>query len=239
MTENTYIIKGIVHPERAQISFGPIHTEIVLISTGLKLKIELNVVLNQVTFQIQSEEEWDIYDLRNIAKRFTFDQLTMIGFIKGYAYDIEIVQILNFDKQIDFVYGIDIPYIADRNKGKDLETELLQLRSISHSEFGIYFHRCLNDLNMAMKHAEDTGFYCFRAIESLKQYCRYKFDIESEKEQWEKLVEITGFEKSDIEFIREKAFPARHGDIVEITSKERATIFESTWKIVEIFISDA
>lgn len=239
MSENLYIIKGIVHPERAQISLGPIQFEFLHPSTGDRAKTALNIVLNQVTVLVRSDVEWDIFDLRNVAKQLVADQLAMVGYIKGYAYEIEIRQVLNTEKGIDYVYGIDIPCIGERNKEKDINVEVPKIMAHWGGENGIFVRRCLNDLIMAMKHSDDTAFYCFRALESLKHYCRVRFKIDSESGQWKKLSEITGTGKGDIEFIRDKAFPARHGDVVGITSDERAKMFLKTWDIVDAFLINA
>ena len=208
-------------------------------STGHRARTRLNIVLNQVTVLVRSDVEWDIFDLRNVAKQLVADHLAMVGYIKGYAYDIEIRQILNTEKDIDYVYGIDIPCIGERNKEKDVGGEAAKIMAHWGGENGIFVRRCLNDLTMAMKHPDDTAFYCFRALESLKHYCRVRFGIGSESDQWKKLSEITGTGRDDIEFIREKAFPSRHGDVVGITSDERAKMFLKTWDIVDAFLSNA
>ena len=76
-------------------------------------------------------------------------------------------------------------------------------------------------------------------MESLKLYYRESFKIDCESDQWKKLGEITEAGKDDIKFIRDKAFPTRHGDVVGITSDERAQMFLKTWDIVDAFLSNA
>ena len=218
---------------------GPIEFEFLHPSTGHRARTTLNIVLNQVTVLVRSDVEWDIFDLRNVAKQLVADHLAMVGYIKGYAYEIEIRQILNTEKKIDYVYGIDIPCIGERNKGKDINVEVQKIMAHWGGENGIFVRRCLNDLIMAMQHPDDTAFYCFRALESLKHYCRVRFKIAGESGQWKKLGEITGTGKDDMEFIREKAFPTRHGDVVGITSDERAKMFLKTWDVVDAFLSNA
>jgi hypothetical protein len=239
MSENLYIIKGIVHPERAQISLGPVEFEFLHPSTGHRARAALNIVLNQVTVLVRSDVEWDIFDLRNVAKQLVADHLSLVGYIKGYAYEVEIRQILNTEKKIDYVYGIDIPCIGERNKEKDINIEVSKIMARCSGESGVFVRRCLNDLIMAMKHPDDTAFYCFRGLESLRHYCRVRFNIDSEADQWKKLGELTRSGKDDIEFIREKAFPTRHGDVVGITSDERAKMFLKTWDVVDAFLRNA
>jgi hypothetical protein len=233
-----YIIKGIVYPERATLSFSLPVIKIYHPTTNNEAEINLCITLNQITLYIITDDEWDILDLRNIARQFVMDHLAIIGFIKGYAYDVEIRQILNFEKEIDVVYGINIPCIEQRNEKKDISIELSKLMRYTGGELGMYIKRCLNDLIMSMKFPDDTGFYCYRAIESLKQYCKIMFTLEKEPDQWKKLSEITGYNQSDIKLIKDFAEPCRHGDTINITSDNRAKIFLQTWDIVDSFFNN-
>lgn len=186
-----------------------------------------------------SDDEWDIFDLRNIVKSWVNDVSAVFGFVIGHAYEVEIRQVLCESLNIDYVFGIDIPCIKERSKDIDIDKKISDLIKKSGGECGLYIRRCLNDLNMALKHPDDTAFYCFRGLEALKQCCRYVFEINEEKKQWERLSEITGFGRDDIEFIRTGAFPARHGDISLIDAEGRVKMLERTWDIVEAFIEKA
>lgn len=231
-----YILRGLVLPERAQLSLPPIKVKFMHPSTVHEGEIKLSIVLNQITLWVYSESEWNIFDLRNVGKQFASDILSIIGFLKGYAYDIEIRHVINDEKEIDYVYGIDIPCIEKRNEHILVEEKLNDLLPKTVGAGGIYVKRCLNDLIMAMKHPEDTGFYCFRAIEALKQYCKNIFNIEKESEQWKKVTEITGYEKDYIEIVKKFAFPTRHGEVLPITSADREEIFMKTWDVIESFL---
>ena len=195
--------------------------------------------LNQVTVWIYSEDEWNIFDLRNAVKQTVNDIVSIIGFLKGYAYSIEITQVVNDDRGIDYVFGIDIPCIEERNKNIKLKEKILGILEKTSGEHGIFIHRSLNDLIMAMQHPQDTGFYCFRAIESLRHYCRVRFNIETELDQWKKVNSISGYDKDHIEIVRQFALPTRHGDIVPISSEDREKIFMKTWDVIEAFIEKA
>lgn len=233
-----YIIKGIVHPERAQLSFGLPEFSIHHPATNNEAKVKLNILLNRITLLISTDNDWDLDDLRNLAKKFVNDYLAIIGFIKGYAYDAEIIEILNIDKGIDYVYGIDIPCIGKRNEKKDIKIEMDKIMLHTDGEWRMYINRCLGDLVMAMKFTDDTGFYCYRAIESLKQYCKVRFELDKEKDQWEKFREITGCLESDIKMIKDFADLPRHGDIIIITSKDREKIFLKAWDIIDSFFNN-
>jgi len=233
-----YILKGIVLPERAQITIFPIKQICIDRTTNKKFEIKLNINLNQITFWVNTDFEWELYYLKNMAESHISNILAIVGFINGCAYNIEITQVINEEKSLDFVYGIDIPCIWERNKNVEINDKLNSLFSkISNSGINsIYLSRCFTDLIMGMKHPNDTGFYCYRAIESLRQYCKNKFNIEKESEQWRKLSEITSYDKEHIQVVKKFADPVRHGDILSITDSDRVEIFMRTWDIVEAFL---
>jgi hypothetical protein len=234
-----YLFQGVVLPERAQLSLtfelGFSH-----ISSGLDGIAKISVMLNQVAVWIQSEHEWDIFDLRNIVKNIVQGQLDMIGYLKGYAYDFEITRALNQSRGVDIVFGIDIPCLADRDNSLDLKTELAKLRSKTIGPNGVYLTRSFNDLVSAMKHAEDTGFYCYRAIESLRHHCAAVHNLSSAEKstQWEKFRKVAGCDEATIRSIKDAADPLRHGQNTGITSDERTSLFIATWNVVESYIEN-
>ncbi|MHB1276101.1 MAG: hypothetical protein ACYCXQ_06120 [Candidatus Humimicrobiaceae bacterium] len=236
-----YILKGIIHPERAHLTIGsPIKfPKTIHISSQKELCIELNIVLNHVTIWIETIEEWNIYDLRNIGRYLTNTVCSILTFINGYYYEVEIIQILSKEKGIDWVFGIDTPCISKRNSIEELKEKFdVILKIIITGEVGIYLQRCFRDLNLALKDTEDTAFYCYRAIESLKQYCKVKFNISKENKQWKKVSEICGYEQDYIKNIKDNANNLRHGGYASHTDKERAEFLTKTWNVIEGFVKN-
>jgi hypothetical protein len=90
---------------------------------------------------------------------------------------------------------------------------------------------------MSMRYLDDSAFYCFRAIETIKQYFGYITGAEKDVEQWLAMKNVIGGEKEDLDFVRKLAFPARHGAPTIITDEDRGKIFTITWSIVERFIN--
>jgi hypothetical protein len=235
-----YILKGIVLPERAQITIFPIkQIHIDKATNEVKFETKLSINSNQITLWFHTNSEWELYELKNVIKIHISTILAIVGFINGCAYDIEITQVINEEKLIDHVYGIDIPCIWERNKNINFNDKLNGLFSkISNSGVnGIYLNRCFTDLIMAMKNPVDTGFYCYRAIESLREYCKNKFNIgkKNKEAQWKKLSEITGYIDLEdyIQVIMDFAYPVRHGDVIHITDSDRMEIFMKTWDVAK------
>jgi len=234
-----YVLKGLVHPERAPLSVGPIkRQEIIHITTKKQLQIELNIVLNQITVWINSDEEWNLYDLRNIARNFVVTVCSVLSFIHGYYYEIEIIQILSKEKDIDLVFGIDTPCITNRAPVENLSKNFPSILEKTGGSEGIYYNRCFKDLNLALKDTEDTAFYCFRAIESLRNLCGEKFNLKKDSAQWDKIWAITGLDRECIKKINEHANESRHGDFKPADENDRIDFLTNTWNIIEKFIEN-
>lgn len=234
----TYFFDGLVHPERAQITFQ-FSLEFTHITSGEAAQARVSIVLNQIAIWIETDVEWDIYDLRNVAKSLVSHELAVIGFLRGLSYEVEIKRVLNTELKVDFVFGIDIPCLVERNKGISLSERLEEIRCKSMGLEGVFLHRCFADLANAMKNPDDTGFYCYRAIESLRQHCivRFKLNKNNKGEQWAKLREIAGCTEEITREIQVAADPVRHGEVASITSNERKRLFLITWDVVDGYLA--
>lgn len=237
----SYLFEGVVLPERAQISHQ-IQFQFTHITSGAVGNADVSIVLNQVAVWIDTEIEWDIFDLRNVVRSLLQNQLAVIGFLEGYAYDLEVKRVLNRHLGIDYVFGIDIPCIAERNKLIDKAERLSLIHQKISGREGVLLHRCFNDLVMAMKNSDDTGFYCYRAIESLRQHCILKYnlppEIKKKAEQWKKFREIAECDEDTIREIMLFADPVRHGNITSMTSQDREKLFINTWNIVDMYVQN-
>ncbi|MBU9437956.1 hypothetical protein [Burkholderia multivorans] len=232
-----YFFQGIVLPERAQLSlqfslkFGHVHS-------GKQASARVSVVLNQVAVWIDTDDEWNVVDLRNVVNNIVRPHLDMLGFLLGHAYDLSITRVVNRERGVDYVFGIDTPCISPAAEKLDVEAELLKLRDKTIGPNGIYLNRCFGDLVSAMKHADDTAFYCYRAIESLRHHCAVKNGItdDSKSVQWAKFREMASCDESQVMAIKTAADGLRHGNPMDSLSYDRAVILTGTWKIVRQYL---
>lgn len=233
-----YLFYGVVLPERAQLSlqFAVGFSHVI---SGIEGVAKVSIVLNQVAVRIETEHNWDIFDLKNVVKNIVQNHLAMVGYLMGYAYDLEVTRVLNQSREIDYVFGIDIPCLTERGKGIDLEGALVKLREKTIGANGVFLNRCFADLVSSMKHADDTGFYCYRAIESLRHHCAAVHGLSDagKARQWEKLREISGCTEETLREIKSAADPLRHGEASGANSEDRAKLFTSTWDIVDGYLN--
>ena len=169
-----YLFQGVVLPERAQLSLNVSFRFKHLISS-VDATASISIVLNQVSVWIDTDVEWNVYDLRNVVRTMLQNELAVIGYLKGYAYDIDVRRVLNRVRCIDHVFGIEILDIEKRKTGIDLDAAISAIRVKTAGDEGVFLHRCFNDLVSAMKNADDTAFYCYRALEALRQHCGFRF----------------------------------------------------------------
>lgn len=232
-----YLFYGVVLPERAQLtlqfSVGFSH-----IASGVEGTAKVSIILNQVAVTVESEHKWGIFDLRNVVKNIVQNHLAVVGYLMGYAYDFEVTRVLNQGREIDYVFGIDIPCLTERNKKIDLGVALASLREKTAGENGVFLNRCFSDLASSMKHADDTAFYCYRAIESLRHHCAAVHGLSDANKttQWEKFRQVSGCTEEVLRQIKVAADPLRHGEALGGSSEDREKLFMATWDVVDGYL---
>lgn len=235
-----YQFIGTVLPERAQISVS-FNLRFSHPATGCDGAVEVSIINNQIMVRVYSEADWEVHDLRNVVLNTVQSEIATVGYLIGHAYDIEITRVVNTSKGVDYVFGIDMPCINEPRKERDVISDLNNLRPLKVGEKGIHIVRCFNDLNSAMRHTDDTAFYCFRAIEALRHHCAAMHGIveADKKSQWQKLSDICGFGEGevDINSIREASTRVRHGEVLYQSNEDRAKLLQDTWSIVDRYIS--
>ena len=89
-----------------------------------------------------------------------------------------------------------------------------------------------------MKHADDTGFYCYRAIESLRHHCAAVHGLSGadKSTQWKKFREVSLCTEEALRAIKMFADPLRHGEPSGVNAEDRTNLFTSTWDIVDGYL---
>lgn len=89
-----YLFTGTVLPERALLTLSWEVKKFIHISTRNTGRAQVSILLNQVAAWIEADQRWDIFDLRNVVRNLIQTHLSMIGFIRGFAYDLAIARVL-------------------------------------------------------------------------------------------------------------------------------------------------
>jgi len=197
--------------------------------------------MNDLRIQILTETEWDLFDLRNMARYSAQSELSLIGYIKGLAYQPEIIRVFCEETDVDLVYAINSPCISSRPHPTNFSEKLFELKKLCIGEVGPYITLCFNDLVLAIRYPEDTAFFCYRAIESLRNHNAIVMGIEdrSDSQKWIIFRETSGVERSAIDRISVDARHIRHGNEILAKRTDRETILITAWDIVDAYVSVA
>ena len=227
------ILTGKVIPERAMLSVSESHYNILGTAIATAGEMTLEIILNQIIAIYRSDEKpTDVATLRNIVEDVTRTTLDGIGFLKGYGYDAEITQAIILPTNEKYIFGIDIPtlYMLPEKAGLSLK----DIMSLATNISGHYIRRALADLREATKCPVDTGFFCYRAIEALKNDYAVRAQIANspERKQWEAFRQHFGIDQNKVMKIKKIADPARHGnynELTQISGNTRDDILRETW----------
>jgi len=232
-----YLFIGTISPERAQLT-DQFTVEFRHVSSGASGRAKVSILLNQIAVWVESGSELDIHTLRNIVRNLVGHHLAMLGYVRGFAYDFEVTRVLNSSLGIDYVFGIDIPCISEPRKEIDIRGSLSRLRPKVSGVNGVFIQRCFSDLVSALKYADDTGFYCYRAIESLRHHCAAVHGLSKagKHTQWKKFRELSECEEGCLRSIKESADPLRHADVFGSISDDRVRLLKETWAVVDRYL---
>ena len=239
MSEIVYQFFGTVLPERALIDMGEIQFAIIASADVPTGKLFVAILRSQIVARYHSKSEvGNIFTLRNIVGSAVRTMLDAHGYTLGYAYDIDIVQAVRSSDRQTWVFGIDVPALNGVVNGAGIST--LDILALLASGEGEPLRHALADAREAMKSPKDTGFFCYRAIESLKNGAAKRLSVDPQKPaSWEAFRSASGISKDDIMFVKGFADGVRHGNAMDahpVSDDERAKIFVTTWTVINLYI---
>lgn len=233
-----YTFFGKVHPERCLVSISELRIKIKTIDGEIDGELVFYISLSQIIAVFSCDKPvQNYYTLRNSVEDFIRTAVDALGYTIGCGYDIEIIEMIDSLGNIPTVFGVGIPAIE--NSAKDAGVTFQLITNIFRDARGTYLMRCLADLREAIRSPENTGFFCYRGIESLRQFFGREKETSDDKKSWAMLRKELGVDRLDIDNIKKFADPLRHGDRVAMSDAERAHVFKLTWGIVNRFVKYA
>ena len=242
----TYTFSGLVHPERADVNIVLPEQIITSLDGSFSGRVALNIQRSQIGVVVRMDNPVeDIKTLKNGVRDFVKSAVDLLGYFMGCGYDVEIIQVVDDKTLRQTVFGVDVPILsAYREKlNESGENKFLEFFQMAATAEGMFLRRAINDLSSAIKSPVDTGFYCYRAIETIKQYFATTIDSKSDNAIWSEMRSDLDIERSRIDFIKEFADATRHGDYRDLsepklnpTSDDRDEMFKIAWDIVFRFM---
>jgi hypothetical protein len=239
METNTYIFSGRVVPERALLDTSEFLFKAVASVDVPEGDLYIQIIKSQVAARFMCVGSvTNIFTLRNIVEDATRTLLDAVGYHRGYGYDLEIVQMIRPDSSEKRVFGIDVPVLvgACEQAGVTFQHIMVALGARD----GAYLRHALADLREAIKSPKDTGFFCYRAVESLMNCVVARNGVSLDKaEGWELFRASYSIDREQVMAIKTFADPVRHGNLsqlYQVSDQDRSRLFTSAWQIVNRFI---
>ena len=229
-----YTFFGKVLPERACVGFQTDNSSpIPITTTTTNYSVQISIALSQVSAVVNSENEiQDTATLKNEVEQNVRFLADLIGFTKAYGYDAEITSMVNPSGKLQ-VFAVGFGSLTEAVGERPLRLEEL----INVANKSPKFKIAIADLREAIRMPRDTGFFAYRAIETIRQEFYNPEDKEDErdKKSWERLRESLKIERRDIDYIKKYSDPQRHGAAKGMSWEERLDVMKRAWKIVDEF----
>lgn len=238
MSTVQYTFFGKVYPERCNVSITELRAQVKSLDGDVDGVVRYSISLSQVTATFAGGRPvQNIYTLKNTVEDVIRVALDALGYTLACGYDLEIIQMIDSVENPPVVFGVGVPAIENSAARGGVKFE--NIVSIFGDRKGQYLQRCLADLREAIRVPKDTGFFCYRGIESLRQFFLQEMKAKDDKASWELLRSELAVGREEIETIKGFADPIRHGGSGGISDSERANVFTLTWNIVNKFITYA
>jgi hypothetical protein len=184
-------------------------------SLGLEFSVEGHAFQSKVVARVIQNSPADIFTLRNSVTSALQMHADLLGFRMGTGLEVYIDAAQSDDGQWHIFEGY-IP--ALRNNGTfDFPPE--HLDAIGKAPAA---HAALADFRSAIRVPLQTGFFCYRAIESMMQ--SVKIDGEKDAVSWDRLRTDLNVSRAAIDRIKAHADWARHGGLGELTDADRVML---------------
>jgi hypothetical protein len=229
----TYMFWGKVLPERAPLDMN-YNAKFTALDLGFKGEAFVNIILNQVLVTLKLDKEENIFILKRIVSSLLDKEMAKLAFIRGFNYTAIIDRCVKEDLTEDWVFGIDYPIEGGIHCLMEINGMMNWLREVSVGVEGLLIDRCLNDFKSALTHIEDAPFYCFRAIESLRNHCSDLNNVsdKTRAKQWEVFREVALVSSEEINFFTKWSRDIRHGRVAYMSGDEEVAVVNKARHII-------
>ncbi len=230
-----YTFFGKIIPERTNVQIPTVNLTINNPDAKIQGNLAVSILLSQITAKFISETIIDnFYALKNIIEDAIRVETDTLSFFLDCGYDLDLITMVDstFEHNIIFGAGLGEPI----STGDNLNLKFYKTLELFSDERGAFLQRCFGDYREAIRTIKDTGFFCYRSIESLRQYFVYQNNNCSDKDSWNILRTTLNIDRTEIDYIKSFADIVRHGGAKFISEEERINIIKTTKRIILSFI---
>lgn len=244
---DNFVFYGRIHPENTPVTVPSIVNNLTALSTGEKIEIELSVNRGALLCKVRANYDGDsILTLRNAVEGCARAVMDIIGYLYAHAFDVEICSVVKGNGcKIEF--DTSIPCLKEKACAGSVNIDAVTFASIMQDES--LSNIILSDFKQAIRWPMQTGFFCYRSIESMMQTmkdeaasklrdqgCNNPNHEKLDKAAWTLLREKLNVDRDAIDYIKKYADFPRHGKSVEVSDDDRKNIFSITHEVIGRYI---
>lgn len=240
-----YSFTGMVHPERVKFTVTNVPPmKIIHQDFGIDGTAHIEFNESKITIEFESEIDYrqNLVTLQYMIEDAARLIVDIFCYVNSYTYDVEITNVICKDLNIDKMFEVRGEY--DIKKTPDQVNEefrkIFLLFAHTNKKIPFFLADALADFRRGVKYPKMTASFCYRAIETIRQFHFEDQTITDEKKRikdgWNKLNAALGFDESFYNDVLEFARPNRHGKYPAITYQQRETIMKKTRSIIDKFI---
>lgn len=200
----------------------------------LQSDIIISICNSQISATVKSlNGSSDLQLLRNYVRDAIRIFVDTLNYIHGCGYDIQITTVIDVNTGHNTVFGVGIPELCEAQNERPLAFEKVWLLAQDLPPL----RRALADLKEAARQPNDTGFFCYRVVESIRQHFYESQDGKEGKPSWERLRSSLRINKSWIDALPKyyEANNQRHGKTPYMAGENRVSAMQLAWKVVDRF----
>jgi len=232
----TYVLTGVVLPERALVSVDPEKPiNIYCQSEEFEANISISIILNKISLVVKIiNANCNIFTFRNAIRESVESIVDTVGFYHNYSFTVEITSLVKTETGETYVFGIFEPIFGNKNPFLQNASDYIGLSIHETAQLAIennFLNLALKNFREALRIPEDTSFFCYRAIESIRH--SYKG---SELNQWKEMEKAIQTTEDEVRDLKRRAGSLRHGEQIPQPWEDRQADLSLTWKIIRKFI---
>lgn len=234
MKKYIYTFSGKILPERIPISFPRIESkEICKYESQNKTigSVSFEVTSNVLVAVVISNKKTNLATMKNSIERFVQGIINGYGYYTGQAFDVDINIASGPDGTFEFFPRYKSVYNNQNERPVDID------RVIKLSATNIHLMGALNNLREAIKNPSDIGLYCYRSIESIRQFFSKK--NQTQNDSWKKMHDVLNSTRSyltDGFDLTKYSEQSRHGETHSLSEVEISHMMSVVWKMIDRFI---
>jgi hypothetical protein len=230
-----YIFYGKQKPEWTNVQFEVQNPPLAWSVSSPQLgNCEIGLFLSgaDIAIRLSTEENRaDLATLRNLAETVAIAIYDAVGYLTGTAITVELSSA--YDVSTGSLHAFS-PALAEPFRLSEDQPTFAVMRLAVESQV---VRRILRDLHQALIVADDTAFYCFRAIETLAQSLVEVGQQNNRNAAWARLKQSLQIEHTCISKLESASQPSRHGKPhSHVTGTTRLKQIKLARQIVERYI---